>query len=517
MATDTLTSDQRKSLNSSLKGLQTSLNTLQSNFANNSTIRSQDLQPSQSFELVQPAPSTATAGLSGTMETLTGTDAFTRDVNREKDIAGANTQAAFEDYLDRLVNGRTRSDIEADVFSQRGGVDDLQEELDDINSQILAEQHSRRRKLEALDENPNGLFGGALDDEKARIEKDSLRKEADLSVIQMARQGRFDSAKTIADRAVDAEFEREQQITNAVKLNYEVNKDLFTTAEQRAFETNLGNRERELTKQRADAQALSDAKLDALKTAQMNGAPLSIIQGIQNATTPQGVLTAGGKWASADLLAQAAQRQSIASSRTNQLLALGKAGDASAISELGFDPREDTGNTGLSATETRQLNDKVTASNTLIDLATQYRDLVDERGFTNTIFGNSDVLGEIDALRTEITGVYKEARSLGALDSGVITMVEGVLGQEPTSTINPFRNIFGRGANRITSSLDTLIEGTAAERDSALSRLGYTPLGNSVSFGLSPEEDALINSSFGIDTSMSTTSSVFDPANYFAK
>lgn len=515
MATlDTLTNEQKTSLSASLKGLQGSLKSLKSRFGDGSTIRSQDIQPSQSFELVQPSPSTAGAGLSGTIETLTGTDSFTRDVNREKDIAGANTQRAFEDYLDRLVNSKSRSEIEADVFSERGGVDDLQEELDDINSQILAEQHSRRRKLEALDKNPDGLFGGALDDEKFRIEKDSLRKEADLSVIQMARQGRFDSAKTIADRAVDAQFEREEKITSAVKLNYEVNKELFTTAEQRAFETNLGNRERKLTQEREDAQRLSDAKLDALKTAQMNGAPLGVIQGIQNATSPEAVLQAGGKWASADLLAQEAQRASIAASNTNRLLALGKAGDSNAISQLGFDPREEPEDVKLDATTKRQLNDKVSGSNELISLATEYKELVDKHGFTNTIFGNSEVLGQMDSLRVAMTAAYKEAKSLGALDSGVLTLVEGVIGEEPTSTFNPFRNATGRRSNRIVASLDQLLEATANERDAAITRLGYTPLGSSVQFGLSQDEDSEINSFYGL-TSNSTTSS-FSPSNYFS-
>lgn len=510
---DTLTQEQKTSLGSSLKGLSTALQGLKTKFGGDATLRSVDLQPSGSFDLQQPAPSTKSSGTLGAIETFTGTDEFTRDVNREKAIAGANTQVAFEDYLDRLVNSKTRSEVEADVFGEKGGVDDLQVELDDINSQIMAEQHSLRRELEELDKNEEGLFGGALDDKKARTQKESLRKQADLSIIQMARQGRFDSAKAIADRLVDAEFEREENITEAVKLNYEVNKDLFTTAEQRAFETNLGNRTRKLNAQREDAKQLSDTKLSALSRAQSNGAPLSIIQAIQGATTAEGVLTAGGKWATADLLAQEAQRQSISASRTNQLLALGKAGDAASIKALGFDPREKSAEAEkLDATTKRQLENKLSGSNELIDLATRYKNLIDENGFTSTVFGNSEVLGEIDSLRTQMTAAFKEAKALGALDGGVLTLVEGVIGEEPTSTFNPFTNITGRKSNRIVSSLDTLIEQTSKDRDTAISKLGYTPLGDPISFGISTEEDELINSMWGVNTS---TTSTFTPANYF--
>jgi hypothetical protein len=310
----TLTDSQQKSFDASVKSANTQTDA--------NTLRSEDLKGNPSFQVEKVAPSTKAGGLLGGIEAYS--DAFTAETNKRADFMRENAGGSFQQYLDRLVNSKTESAIQADIYSQKGGVDDIQMELDSINSDIVAEQHSLRRELERLDKNERGLFGGALEDAKHDAEVASLRKQADMSVVQMAVQGRFDTAQRIADRAVDAEFEREEKITEAVKLNYETNKELFTKAEQRAFEVNLSNRNRALDKEKEDAQALSDAKMDALKMAQTNGAPMGTIQAIQSATSPEKVIEAGGMYAVADMLDRQYKSAQIANIAFNQKMANAK-------------------------------------------------------------------------------------------------------------------------------------------------------------------------------------------------
>jgi hypothetical protein len=137
-------------------------------------------------------------------------------------------------------------------------VDPLQAELTDINDQMRREQHSNVRRLEDLEKNARGMTAAGLDAEKNRINTESLRRQADLAIIQLSRQGRYDSAKAIADRAVAAEFEKQQLRNETLKFVYEQNKDKFTTAEQRAFETAQSDRERSLENQQYAARSRFD-------------------------------------------------------------------------------------------------------------------------------------------------------------------------------------------------------------------------------------------------------------------
>lgn len=363
--TTALTTTQKKQLNSSLEGVKTRLGNLKERFGGDATLRSIDLQQNPTFKVTPPKPSTGFRGLGEQIAVLTGTDDFSRGLDRDLQIARAGRDSALEQRLNALVNSPTESELEADIF-EREGVNRLQEDLDDITSQIRSEQLSRRRKLEALqDNNPDGLFGGALNDEIDRIERDSLRKEADLSIIQLARQERYDSAKTIADRYVDAAFERSRNLIEATKINFEENKELFDSSEQRAFQVRLSDRERELDKEEKTAQALSDAKVAAITQATINGAPQNVLTAISSATTPEEVITAGGEFGSVDFLEREQLRASIDSSRASaansrdaiakrnattqegfsvaervNLLKLAEAGDPIAVNQLGFDPND---------------------------------------------------------------------------------------------------------------------------------------------------------------------------------
>lgn len=198
--------------------------------------------PPAPMDIPTPAPSTEASGLGA--EIASTQDSFLKNLEERSRKAETAKTKSFEQLLDEVVNAKGETSLTDETY--RDTVDPLEAELKDINQQILAEQQSLQRRLEKLDKNEQGLFGGALTQEKSRIEKESISKQADLAVIQLARQGKYDSAKAIADRAVSAKLEEQRQRLSILELIYNENKEEFTTAEQRAFETKQADRQREL-------------------------------------------------------------------------------------------------------------------------------------------------------------------------------------------------------------------------------------------------------------------------------
>lgn len=246
---------------------------LASEITGDTTLNSSTLTQSPYFKLSQPKPSSETDGVLGSLEA--SASSFTTDLQTKADEAKNNRESAADAFFKQLATGEGQIALTDKAYSQT--VDPLEGELKDINQQILEEQHGLRRQLEALQKNPTGMFGGALADKMQEVKDASLKRQADLSIVQMARQGRYDSAKAIADRAVQALLERQKNKLEALKLNYEDNKDLFNTAEQRAFEAAQGDRERDLANREYRLRAEFDQKLrtsDPLYQAQLREANL---------------------------------------------------------------------------------------------------------------------------------------------------------------------------------------------------------------------------------------------------
>lgn len=282
------------------------------------TINSASLSQTGTPKITQPLPSTQMTGLGAAIETQSAQTQADAAAKAESDRMAADvaakqqtSQTSLKDYLKGLTGSKGEVALTDEAY--RKEVDPYEADLKDINQQIFQEQQSLRRRLEALQKNPQGLFGGGLEAEMRRVENESIAKQADLSVIQLARQGKYDSAKAIADRAVQAKLEQQRNNLEALRVNYEENKDLFTTAEQRQFETMQADRERALNKQDADAKTLSDTKLAMLQSAASQGAPTAILTAIQNAQTPEQALTAAGQYAG-DILEREALRANIAQS-----------------------------------------------------------------------------------------------------------------------------------------------------------------------------------------------------------
>lgn len=295
-------------------------------------ISTTDLIPETPAIVTPPTTPTQADGMLG--EFQAGTDAFTSALTESRKEAEKNLQSSKDPYQDFLKSVRGESSLTSDAYSTKGGVDDIQSELNSINQQILSEQRGLQNRVRSIEERGGGLQGG-VEAEVRNATRESLRTQADLSVIQMGVQGRYDSAKAIADRAVDAYLEDQKLELEALKFNYEENKDLFTQAEQREFDVMYQDRQRALDREEEDLKTISDLSVDALS----NGAPSSIAAQMRSAKTVEEAMRIGGSYVGA-LARQSANRASAnaALDRRMKLLELAEAGDTLAMEELGLDP-----------------------------------------------------------------------------------------------------------------------------------------------------------------------------------
>ena len=297
------------SLMTQLQRAQTALN--QKTGKTTPTITSSTLTPTAPIKITPSAVPVETAGLQGTIQ---GTqDTYTQsliDDRKAKESALAQPRNDIQDFL-REMRGKTT--LTDEQYSQKGGVDAVQKELNDINQQILVEQRSLQNKLDTLEKNSQGKLQGGLEDQMNDVTRESIKKQADLSIIQMGVQGRYDSAKSIADRAVSAYMEKQDLILKTAMFNYQENKDLFTASEQREFETLAGNRERELTTEKENKKSIYDLGIQA----QLDGAPTSVVQSMFAAKTKEEAMSIGGSYIGR-LDRQVKEAQLASANRANQ-------------------------------------------------------------------------------------------------------------------------------------------------------------------------------------------------------
>lgn len=234
-----------------------------------------------------PTP-TQTPGLLGTIESQAQQYADSLVSNKAVEDARSAKESTLKVLTDRLTNYKGQSTLTDTAYSDT--VDPVKKELNAINDQIRTEQLSLRRKLEAIDKNPRGATAEGLAQEQRAVQKESLAVQADLAVIQQAKQDNYYGAKEIADRKVTAQLEQQRQDLDILQFTYNENKDLFNKQEQRQFEAQQSERTRLLNKQETELKAVNDLAIEALR----NGAPTNVVRQMQTSTNQADAIAIGG-------------------------------------------------------------------------------------------------------------------------------------------------------------------------------------------------------------------------------
>lgn len=181
--------------------------------------------------------------------------ALPKTLAQNKKDAQTNEQDSFEAFLSGVEGAETPSQVRLRTEKDLG-IQALDTNATDLSNQLIAEQERLRKEVERVQTAPGSATASERDREVAELTRVSRRQQADLSITQLAAQGRLDAARRIADTAVLAETEYQQKKLDILQLAYNRNKDLFTKAEQREFEMAQADRERiaenETFKLRAD-------------------------------------------------------------------------------------------------------------------------------------------------------------------------------------------------------------------------------------------------------------------------
>ncbi len=276
----------------------------------NGSITGQDLANPETPIKITPAPiPTGGAGLGAEITSLsqsavdeqTAQDTETARLRTEASKV-AKEQSATEtsktSILDFLTGRKGKTALTDEAYSAKNllgtTVDTTAKALRETNAKINAIDIATNNQIQQLEKNPQGLFGGALEQERNRITRDASLRKADLYIDKLMQSADYESAKDIADRKVDLQLEEDKNKLETLQFDYEENKELFTKDEQRQFESAQADRNRKLDEQSARLKTFENTKIDLLKSANEQGAPEAIKQAIRNARTTEEALSAAG-------------------------------------------------------------------------------------------------------------------------------------------------------------------------------------------------------------------------------
>lgn len=355
------------------------------------------------MDLVQPKASTQATGLTAAFET--GTDQFTEKTNREAELAKSRFESSLGDYTSAVEGQITQSQAESEAYAKKGGVNDVQSELDDINQQLRQEQNALRRQIEAIDRNPQGMLRSQVEAEKQRVNTESLRRQADLSVIQMGIQGRFDSAKAIADRAVNAMLESEKNRLTALQLTFDANKERFTEADRRAFQLAQSDRERAL-----------NAEENRLK--EINNVALTYLQEGGDAGTAQRIMGSKSVAEAVGMTGGVIGRNARIQNAINQAKYDEIVNALENPQVLDSKTREAIGKSDVTQKAVTQIN--------LVKNLSELRSLIQEHGTKNIL--NTEAAGKIAALRSQLEIDIAVAGGQGAISGEEAQRYSNIVG-----------------------------------------------------------------------------------------
>ena len=194
---------------------------------------------------------------------------------------------------------QTRNNLGSQLFSAIQGQADvadfteaLQDSVDfqrkqelktDIDNKLMAKQ--REYDL-ALRDNRDQF--GTRAQKAARAEEISTRynrKLADLSIIQMARAGEFNDAKSYVDEKVRLELASRQSRIQGLQFLYDENKERLNKIDERAFAERIKKEEREYQEEYNKRKQLEDLKANLTINASEYGAGNFELERIQGAET----------------------------------------------------------------------------------------------------------------------------------------------------------------------------------------------------------------------------------------
>jgi hypothetical protein len=344
-------------------------------------------------------PATAVSGEIATFEQKAQQveDEFLTEEQRKAEEAKGAMTNSEEDYLTAMLETPTYSELKSQAYEEEG-VDILETEKNRALTELREEQTRLRRRIEDLQDAGGGLEMGAKA-EINNLRRDSLRKQGDMALKIMSLRGEYDAAFKSAERIAQAMYEQEQKNLDYYKTIYQNNKDMWAAQDQRAFETKLADRERELNNARQDEMFLRQTRLGIAQNIQSNGAPLDVISKVLGAQTPEDAMFAAGTYID-QYDRNLKHMEYLTAAKKYDLLSKELSGEG-----LSTEMREKIGKFEPAQTAVTQIN--------LVSDINRLLGLVKKHGTVNVL--DADAKGQIDGLRAQLAIDIAVAGGQGAI------------------------------------------------------------------------------------------------------
>lgn len=143
-----------------------------------------------------------------------------------------STREQIQQQILELINKQgTQGEVAADIYKQEG-VSEKQKLAQDLTKQYEQKQQAYTKKIEQIRENKAGLFGGAVEQEVANVERQMNSELADIAIQQKAAVGDYTGAMEIADKKIAAQFEPIDNQIKGLQLVYSFLQDDLTESEK---------------------------------------------------------------------------------------------------------------------------------------------------------------------------------------------------------------------------------------------------------------------------------------------
>lgn len=326
---------------------------------------------------------------------------YTPPVNKEK------TEA--QSYLKKIMgNIEGQAEAEAQIKKDEQLQEKKQRALA-ISNELDKLDKDFRDEVASIKENPMGKTAQGIQFDIARAQDVYENTRANKALSYRVANGDYQGAQEIANEKVNALKDQNDQAFKAYQLLVSsINNDL-TESEKLQAQAQINRKEN-------DYKSLQNAYSNALEQAVQNGAPASVLAGIDQASrkpnaTEADIYSAAGQYGQ-DILGNEYKRAQIASAnRANQPDA--KLVDVNGQILVQVTPKE-----------IQNLNTTQIAKNSVVSMADSMIASIKKYG-TQTLFGEAS--GTRDAAKTNLLLQMKNLEKTGALDQGTIDVLSGTI------------------------------------------------------------------------------------------
>lgn len=182
-----------------------------------------------------PSPYTSNTAQTKLATTVDGVLGSLPSVTAPETPAETESQKARTSLLDRItsaIGGLSGKGSRTSELNEQEGVFDKKKLATEIENEAIAKSRSYDKQIEKIRQNAGGLFGGAVEQEIANVERLKNSELADIAIRYKVAAGDYNQAVEIVQSKVDAEFEPLQdEITNLTNL-YNLYADDMTESEK---------------------------------------------------------------------------------------------------------------------------------------------------------------------------------------------------------------------------------------------------------------------------------------------